>query len=123
MPAICAAIASPKHCYTFVYKSHDEGHEIEIRIHPRVLQRHPWLDRQEVLHTWRTAWKMAPRLGCEPPETMALGWDSHGRLIELIAYAAEDGTPIIFHANLAQKKFLKELHLTEFEIRCLIGRR
>lgn len=96
-----------------------------VLIHPRVLEKRPWLDAREVISTWAGAARMRPRLGgYEPDQMMALGWDWHGRLIELIAYKGEeDDEWIIFHVAPARKRFLAEMGLTADEIRRLIGRR
>lgn len=55
---------------------------------------------------------------------LALGWDWHGRLTELIAYAGmEDDEWIIFHVAPARKKFLSEMGFSDGQIRQLLGRR
>ena len=96
---------------------------ITVAIHPRILVRHPWLNKHEVLEAWRTARRTRPRIGTLPPEHMALGWDAHGRLLEMIAYEGEHVDRIIYHVNIAQKRFLREMGLNRREIRELKGRR
>lgn len=96
-----------------------------VLVHPRVLQKRPWLDEQEVLSTWMDAARMLPRQGeHEPNQKMAVGWDWHGRLTELLAYEGEGNDEwIIFHVAPARKKFLAEMGFSDTEIRRLIGRR
>lgn len=96
-----------------------------ILVHPRVLEKRPWLDEREILATWGNAVRMTLRQGDrEPSQMMAIGWDWHGRLTELLAYEGEeDNEWIIFHVAPARKKFLAEMGFSAEEIRQLIGRR
>lgn len=96
-----------------------------VLLHPRVLEKRPWLDEWEIISTWTNAARMLPRQGeYEPDQMMAIGWDAHGRLTELIAYQGEeDDEWIIFHAAPARKRFLAEMGFSAGEIRRLIGRR
>ncbi|KAA8815803.1 hypothetical protein EMB92_07535 [Bifidobacterium callitrichos] len=52
---------------------------------------------------------------------MAIDYDPKVRLVEMIAFDAGNGSMIMYHANNAQKKFLRELGLSERDIRRLIG--
>lgn len=108
----------------FVYET-PEGGAMTILVHPRVLQKRPWLDEREILSTWMDAARTLPRQeGYEPNQKMAVGWDWHGRLTELIPYEGEeDNEWIIFHVAPARKKFLAEMGFSGTEIRQLIGRR
>lgn len=63
------------------------------------------------------------REGTDPPQIMALGYDPHGRLVEMIAVDPGTGPPVMYHANNAQKKFLREMGLNDRQKRKLIGRR
>ena len=96
-----------------------------IRVHPRTLEKRPWLSERELISTWDNAARLRPREGDhEPRQKMAVGWDWHGRLYELIAYKGEaENEWVIFHAAPAKKKFLLEMGFSEQEIRQLIGRR
>lgn len=96
-----------------------------VLVHPRVLRKRTWLNEREVIATWEESARMLPRQGgYEPDQMMAVGWDWHGRLTELIAYQGEgDDEWIIFHVAPARKKFLLEMGFAENEIRQLIGRR
>ncbi|WEV72538.1 hypothetical protein [Bifidobacterium sp. ESL0790] len=90
-----------------------------------MLQKRPWLDEKEIVATWMEAARTLPRQGnYEPDQMLALGWDWHGRLTELIAYAGmEDDEWIIFHVAPARKKFLSEMGFSDGQIRQLLGRR
>lgn len=98
---------------------------MQVCLHPRVLEKRPWLDEKEIVAAWMDAARMLPRQGdYEPDQMLAIGWDWHGRLTEMIAYAGmEDDEWIIFHAAPARKKFLAEMGFGEAEIRQLLGRR
>ena len=55
---------------------------------------------------------------------MAVGWDPHGRLLEMITYKGErDDVWVMFHAAPARKRFLREMGFSSRQIDALIGRR
>ena len=94
-----------------------------VLIHPRVLSKRPWIGERQLITTWRRAFRLAPRQGNhEPPQTMAVGWDDEGRLMEMLSFADGD-TQVIFHAAPARKKFLLEIGFNEQTIRDFIGGR
>lgn len=95
----------------------------DITILDRVTARHPQFSAGDLRSAWIHAWKYMTRLGTDPPQTMAIGYDPKGRLVEMIAFDAGNGRMIMYHANNAQKKFLRELGLSERDIRRLIGRK
>lgn len=97
--------------------------DADVEILPRVIERHPQFNADDLRSAWRHAWKMMTRIGTDPPQIMAVGYDPHGRLVEMIAIDLGDGRLAMYHANNAQKKFLHEMGFSERRIRTLIGRR
>lgn len=95
----------------------------DIMILDRVTAWHPQFIVDDLRSAWIHVWKYMTRPATDPPETMAIGYDPKGRLVEMIAFDAGNGSMIMYHANNAQKKFLRELGLSERNIRRLIGRR
>ncbi|MDE8703310.1 hypothetical protein PZH32_10110 [Adlercreutzia equolifaciens] len=83
---------------------------MDIIVHPRVLQRHPDLSEADVLSAWENMISFLPRLESSPMRYIAIGSDPRGRLIEMVAQKASDGTWVIFHAMTPpSKKTLIEL--------------
>ena len=68
-------------------------------VHPRVNERHPELDAEDVLAAWDGAIMSMPRLPDRPDEYVALGFDGKGRLLEVVAVRGEKGEWLIFHAT------------------------
>ena len=83
-------------------------------VHPRANERHPELTEQDVLDAWEACIKYAPRMDRENDEVIAVGMDSRGRLLEMIARRIENGSFVIFHAfTPPTKKALFELGFTK----------
>ena len=68
-------------------------------VHPRVRQRHPDIDEDDVMAAWESAIVSTPRVGTNSDEYIALGFDGKGRLIEVVAVRLESGDWLIFHAT------------------------
>lgn len=86
----------------------------EAIVHPRVCERHPELTEQDVLDAWESCVRSVPRLDRDPSEHIAIGMDSHGRLIEMIARRVSVNTYLIFHAFAPPtRKALVELGMTK----------
>lgn len=84
-----------------------------IAVHPRVMERHPELTENDVLSAWENMIAFLPRLEAEPTRYIAVGSDSKGRLIEMVAQKAEEDLWVIFHAMTPpSQKTLVELRLT-----------
>lgn len=84
-----------------------------VVVHPRVEERHPELSRDDVLSAWENMLSYLPRLESDPTRYVAVGSDSRGRLIEMVAQKGCNGTWIIFHAMTPpSRKTLVELKLT-----------
>lgn len=79
-----------------------------VRVHPRVMEKRPWLHEEDVLHAWGARLALAER---PDGPLVALGFDAKGRQIEMVALSAK-GEVLIFHAHEpATKKTLRELGL------------
>ena len=98
---------------------------MHVIVHPRVIDKRRWLREEELVTTWMEASRFRPRSSREEPrQMMAVGWDPHGRLLEMIAYKGERTDMwVIFHAAPARKRFLQEMGFSRQQIDELIGRR
>ena len=85
----------------------------EIKVHPRVHRRHPEIDDEDVRSAWRNAIAMGRRLDTVPHVLVAIGFDTNGRLLEILAVFMDEGTCLAFHAMKAAKKTFRELGLEE----------
>lgn len=85
-----------------------------VIVHPRIHERHPELSDADVLDAWASCITAAPRLDRDPREYMAIGVDSRGRLVEMIARSMESGGFLIFHAfTPPARKAMVELGLSK----------
>ena len=85
----------------------------KVIVHPRVSERHPELSDQDVLDAWESCIRAVPRIDTDAVDYIAIGADSNGRLIEMVARATEDGEWVIFHVfTPPTKKALRELGMT-----------
>jgi hypothetical protein len=77
-----------------------------------VLEKHPQLTEQDVIHAVEHPLVSRPRLGTEPPATAGIGLDGNGREVQWIK-TPMDGTVdgwFVFHAMTPpQKKMRDEL--------------
>lgn len=70
-----------------------------IQVHARVHWRHPEIDDEDVIQAWCGAMLFAERTDSpHRPAYAAIGYDSRGRPIELVATIQSDGTVLIYHA-------------------------
>jgi hypothetical protein len=83
-----------------------------ISVHPRVRQRHPELEDDDVLIAWDNCLLSTVRANQEPVQYVGLGFDAKGRLLEMVAVRAEDGSWLIFHAMTPpSERTYRELHV------------
>lgn len=81
-----------------------------VVVHPRVNERHPEIGGQDVLDAWDACIRAVPRIDRNPNEYIAVGCDSKGRLLEMIAVHTDQGGWVIYHAfTPPTRKALKEL--------------
>jgi hypothetical protein len=81
-----------------------------VTIHPRVNERHPEICDADVLDAWQNCIRAVPRIDKNPNEYIAVGADSNGRLIEVIALRSLDGDWLIYHAMTPPtRRVLREL--------------
>ena len=79
-------------------------------VHPRISVRHPEISEGDVIHAWENALRSASRLPDKPDEYIAVGFDSNGRLLEVVAVRGQDGKWLAFHAMTPpSSKTFKEL--------------
>ena len=85
----------------------------QLSVHPRVIERHPELTESDIVIAWENALSSAPRLEKNPNEYVAVGFDSKGRLIEMVAIRESSGDWMLYHAKTPPtKKTLAELRRT-----------
>lgn len=86
----------------------------KVDVHWRVQARHPELDPDDVKSAWRNATAIVERVTDSFPDVVlvAIGSDSHNRLLEMVAAVQVDGSICIFHAMTPPStKTLKETGL------------
>jgi hypothetical protein len=85
-----------------------------VQVHQRVMERHPEITKNDVINAWRNFVRKSRREdGCEE-YFVAVGFDNKGRLIEMVALQAVDGSWFIYHAlTPPTKATMVELGLTE----------
>ena len=80
-------------------------------VHERVSKRHPELSDDDVLSAWNSRIAWALRKTDSREQIVAVGFDSNGRFIEMVAIESE-GDYLIFHAMTPpSKRTLSELDL------------
>ena len=83
--------------------------EKEIAIHPRVFSRHQELNEEDVKTAWRSSFAMKLRFEDSGIKLVAIGFDSHKRIVEMVAEIRVD-CYYIYHAMIPpSKKTLYEL--------------
>ena len=70
----------------------------QVFVDDRVPARHLDVSKQDAIDAWYDCVKSAPRLGKDPGEYLAIGFDRKGRQIELVAVRNADGDFLIYHA-------------------------
>ena len=81
-------------------------------IHPRIEERHPELDESDVVCAWNNAFLSTTRTKKNPNQYLAIGADSKGRMLEMVAVLTENGDWLVFHAMTPPSdNTLDELHL------------
>ena len=69
-----------------------------ILINKRVHERHPEIENVDVLSAWKNAISVVRRETSEKDFLVAVGADTKGRLLELVATEDVEGTLHLFHA-------------------------
>jgi hypothetical protein len=83
-----------------------------ILVHPRISRRHPEIKESDVIHAWTKAIKWSTRIGSDKQEHVAIGFDEHSRLLEMVGVPTADDCWLIYHAMTPpSKKTLRELGL------------
>jgi len=83
-----------------------------IEVAPRVTKRHPDLTDDDVRNAWDNTirWSVRPQ---KDDEYIAVGFDSSGRLIEMVALRTAIDTWVVYHEQTPPtKRTLLELGLT-----------
>ena len=79
-----------------------------VQIHPRVHERHPELDDEDVEAAWENYCVAAVRIPGE--REMRTGYDLRGRDVEMVGVLLADGAWLVYHAMTPpSKKTLKEI--------------
>ena len=76
-------------------------------VHPRIHERHSELDEADVVAAWNNVLASVPRLDKDPDEYAAVGIDTKGRYIEMVAKRTRDGNWLIYHAMTPPTKKMK----------------
>ena len=84
-----------------------------VLVDKRVHERHPEIDNEDVLAAWDGCLCSARRAHSAFDDYVAVGFDSKGRLLEMIAVRNSDGAWYVYHAfTPPTKKVLEELGLS-----------
>lgn len=85
-----------------------------LKVHWRIAQRHPEIAPEDVAHAWSNRIASATRRTSFCDEYIVVGFDSRGRMLEVIAVREEDGTPMAYHAMTPPSaKLLREIGLID----------
>ncbi|NMM93310.1 hypothetical protein [Bifidobacterium oedipodis] len=96
----------------------------EFVVLDRVAQRHPQIAVDDIRFAWARYRHLMPRLDTDPLQLMAVGFDGHARLLEMIAFVASNDNGdqlVVYHAAPCTPKFLREMRLDNDEINYLLG--
>ena len=81
-----------------------------VVVDKRISVRHPELSCSDVAIAWLDAFVLQERLGDGACKWVALGCDSKGRVLEMLAVELEDCRTLVYHAfTPPTRKFLNEL--------------
>ena len=69
----------------------------EVVVNDRIMKKHKNISKEDVLSAWNNCFIAKPRLD-RPHEYIALGPDSSGRLIEMVAVRTKEMSWHIYHA-------------------------
>ena len=83
---------------------------MRVRVHPRVITRHPELRVSDVVEAFENTLRSRAR-DTSPVQWVGVGTDASGRLLEYIAVEDEPNGWLVFHAMTATKKVLIEVGL------------
>jgi hypothetical protein len=87
---------------------------LDVHVHPRVHGRHSDISDDDVLAAWERCLRFKKRSGGAFDEYAAVGLDSGGRLLEMVAARQSDDSWLVFHAMVPPTpRMLKELGLYE----------
>ncbi len=67
-------------------------------VHPRVHERHPNLSEGDVRSAWRSQFRSVSRDTDTGARHVAVGYDSKGREVEMVAIGLENGDWLVYHA-------------------------
>ena len=83
-----------------------------VEVNPRIEKRHPEILSDDVVHAWRNAIMVVERLSRDGPSSLlvAVGFDSRGRLLEMVAVPTGFESVHVFHAMTPpSKKTMREM--------------
>lgn len=83
----------------------------DVKVHQRVLNRHPDVTEEDVATAWNNALVMRRRNFDPPSHIAAAGADTKGRIIEMVGVELEDGGVLVYHAMRLTAKMEEELGL------------
>ena len=83
---------------------------MRVRVHSRVTRRHPEITESDVVTAFENTLR-ARILDTYPVQTVGVGTDASGRLLEYIAVEEESDGWLVFHSMEAARKVLIEVGL------------
>ena len=86
----------------------------KLIVHPRIAKRHPEIKTDDVVTAWNNCTRFIPRLSNSKDDYIAIGADSKGRMIEMVATIDDSGSFVVYHAKTPpSSEILKELGFPE----------
>ena len=73
----------------------------------RIPERHPDVSKEDAAHAWKHCIRSMPRVDVEPEEHVGIGYDSAGRLLEVVAIRNLQGDWLIKHAQTPPQESIK----------------
>lgn len=78
----------------------------------RVCERHPNVSKEDAAYAWKYAVRTMLRIGTDPEEHVGVGFDTSGRMIEIVALRTGEDDWLIKHAQTPpQEKIKRELKM------------
>jgi len=85
---------------------------LKIEVHSRINEKRPDISDDDVVTAWRNAISMRQRDPDFPDYYAAAGFDTMGRLLQMIAVVSKRGDAlIVYHAMPVTRKMRRELNL------------
>lgn len=69
-----------------------------IIVHGRIMERHPDISPDDVAHAWGSRIATGFREKDHLDHSVVVGFDAHGRMLEMVGTRTKEGPVLVFHA-------------------------